>query len=228
MRRPSKRKLLSDIGLFLFSMYNRSIMYNIRNIMSESTSYNAINIYSYIVNNSEPASVGFWLSSNNLGSYIAGILVFFSCGLITFAIKEYYKKPPSFSGVFYLKLKTIESKSHRYNNIESYFMITMINESNKKSTGRIEKIYDIELDGQKRPYYGRDRNAGDVYLSIERFYVRKNELSMHIILNGDENRAQRKSSTIIIFDSAKKVTKGKFESTAADAKGDAWMQDSKF
>jgi len=196
--------------------------------MLESTGYYAINIYSYVVNNSESASLGFWSSSNNLGSYVAGILVFFSCGLITFFIKEYYKKPPSFSGVFFLKLKTIESAYNPYKNLESYYMITMINNSTTKSIGRIEKIYDIEPNGKKRVYIGRNRNVGEINLLIERFYVRKNKLSMHVIFNGDKNGAQRDSSIIILFDKAKKVTQGKFNSTAADSKGDAWMRDSEF
>lgn len=182
----------------------------------------------YIANNSNSASDGFWSSSNNLGSYIIGILVFASCGLITFSIKEFYKKPPSFSGTFYLKLKTLKSAYNPYINLESFYMITTINDSNTKSVGRIEKIYDIEPSGYKRNYVGKNRNTGNIHLSIERFYVRKNKLSMHIIFQGDKNGAQRDSSVIVTFDSAKKITTGTFNSTAADSKGKAWLSDSEF
>jgi len=109
----------------------------------------------YTVNNSNSISDGFWSSSNNLGSYIIGILVFISCGLITFSIKEFYKKPPSFSGTFHLKLKTLESSYNPYKNLESFYILTIINDSNTKSIGRIEKTYDIEPNGNKRVYVGK-------------------------------------------------------------------------
>lgn len=196
--------------------------------MVESIGYYATNIYSYVVNSAEPVSDGFWSSSNNLGSYITGILVFFSCGLITFLIKENYKVPPSFSGVFYLKLKTTTSAYNPYKGLESYFMITMMNDSKTKSIGRIEKIYDIEPNGKKRAYVGRNRNIGEVSVLIERFYVKRNRLSMHITFNGDKNGAQRDSSTVILFDKATKETQGTFNSTAADSKGCAWLQNCEF
>jgi len=182
----------------------------------------------YTVNNSNSISDGFWSSSNNLGSYIIGILVFISCGLITFSIKEFYKKPPSFSGTFHLKLKTLESSYNPYKNLESFYILTIINDSNTKSIGRIEKTYDIEPNGNKRVYVGKNRNIGEISLFIERFYVRKNKLSMHVIFHGDKNGAQRDSSVIIIFNSAHKITTGNFNSTAADSKGIAWLSDNEF
>jgi len=172
---------------------------------------------------------GFWAaSSDNLGSLITGILVFISCAVITFFYKEFLKKPPTFSGVFYLKLKTTDSARNPYKGIESYYVMTLLNESETRSSGRIEKTHDIENNGHKRNYIGRDRNIGLATLNIKNNYFRPSKLYIKLELEGDENRAQRASSIIINLNRVKKRTNGNFFSTAADSSGEAYLQQERF
>ncbi|MCO5781645.1 hypothetical protein [Citrobacter meridianamericanus] len=170
----------------------------------------------------------FALSSNNLGSLVAGILVFFVSAFFVFLIKDKFKKPPSFSGVFYLKITTEHSALKTYEGLSSFFVLTLINESATKAIGKIEKIYDIESNGFHRSYIGKDRNTGDVVLTIERYYFGFNKMNMHISLKGDANGAQRPSSLVISLKRAKLNTSGFFTTTAADATGLAVFQNKKF
>lgn len=167
-------------------------------------------------------------ASTNLGSLVAGLLVFFIGGFIVFLIKEKIKRPPSLSGVFYLKITTKNTAMKTYEGLSSYFVLTLINESATKARGKIEKIYDIENNGFYRPYTGKDRNTGDVLLTIERYYLGVNKMSMHISLKGDANGAQRPSSLIVSLSRAKLKTSGVFTTTAADATGIAVFQNEKF
>lgn len=170
----------------------------------------------------------FAFASNNLGSLVTGLLVFFISALIVFLIKDKFKKPPSFSGVFYLKTTTEKSAMGTYEGLSSFFVLTLINESATKAIGKIEKTYDIEKDGLCRPYIGKDRNTGDVVLTIERYYLAKNKMNVHISLKGDNNGAQRPSSLVVSLKRAKLKTSGIFTTTAADASGIAVFQNEKF
>ncbi|UUR73711.1 hypothetical protein [Enterobacter asburiae] len=170
----------------------------------------------------------FAFSSNNLGSLVAGLLVFFISAIIVFLIKDKLKKPPSFSGVFYLKIKTEQTAMNSYKGLSSFFVLTLINESATKAIGKIEKIYDIEPNGYMRPYTGKDRNTGDVVLTIERYYLGRNKMNIHISLKGDANGAQRPSSLVISLNRAKLKTSGVFTTTAADSTGTAVFQNEKF
>ncbi|MDX5629603.1 MULTISPECIES: hypothetical protein [unclassified Brenneria] len=170
----------------------------------------------------------FALSSSNLGSLVAGLLVFFISGFIVFLIKEKLKKPPSLSGVFYLKTTTENSAMKTYEGLSSIFILTLINESATKAIGKIEKIYDIEKNGFHRSYIGKDRNTGDVLLTVERYYLGRNRINIHISLNGDANGMQRPSSLVVALNRAKLKTKGIFTTTAADAKGIAVFQNEEF
>lgn len=170
----------------------------------------------------------FALLSNNLGSLVAGLLVFFISALIVFLIKDKFKKPPSFTGVFYLKIKTEHAAMKTYEGLSSFFVLTLINESATKAIGKIEKIYDIEKDGYHRLYTGKDRNTGDVVLTIERYYLGRNKMNIHISLKGDANGAQRSSSLVISLKRAKLKTSGAFTTTASDATGIAVFKNEKF
>ncbi|QWC50545.1 hypothetical protein [Pectobacterium atrosepticum] len=167
-------------------------------------------------------------SSTNLGSFIAGLLVFFISTFFVFFVKDVFKKPPSFSGVFYLKITTENSKKEDYKGLSSFFVLTLINESTTKVIGKIEKIYDIENTGFHRKYTGKDRNVGNVILTIERYYLRFNKANIHISLDGDPNGVQRPSSLVVSLDKAKYKTTGVFTTTAADANGIAVFQNEKF
>jgi hypothetical protein len=170
----------------------------------------------------------FALTSSNLGSLIAGLLVLFIGGFIVFLIRDKFKKPPSLSGVFYLKMTTINSAMKTYEGLSSVFILTLINESATKAIGKIEKIYDIEKDGVYRQYTGKNRNTGDVLLTIERYYIGYNKMNIHISLKGDANGAQRPSSLVVSLNRAKLQSNGVFTTTAADARGMAVFQDKEF
>jgi len=170
----------------------------------------------------------FAFSSSNLGSLVAGLFVFFIGGFIVFLIKDKLKKPPSFSGIFYLKITTESSALKTYEGLSSFFVLTLINESATKAIGKIEKIYDIEKDGFHRTYTGKNRNTGDVLLAVERYYLGANKINIHISLKGDANGAQRPSSLIVSLNKAKLKTNGIFTTTAADAKGIAEFQNKEF
>ncbi|GAB4591881.1 hypothetical protein ETAR_14840 [Edwardsiella tarda] len=167
-------------------------------------------------------------ASNNIGSLVAGFLVFLLSGFVVFFIRDFVKKPPSFSGCFYLKTTTTQSSMGSYVGLSSHYMMTLIYESATKSIGKLEKIYDIEKDGNYRPYTGRDRNIGDVTLIVERYYLRPNRMNILITFHGDQNKSQRPSSLVANFKYAKKNTKGQFVTTAADSSGIAIFQQEKF
>ncbi|MGR3942692.1 hypothetical protein K8984_15405 [Serratia marcescens] len=115
-----------------------------------------------------------------------------------------------------------------YEGLSSFFVLTLINESATKAIGKIEKIYDIERNGYHRLYTGKDRNTGDVVLTIERYYLERNKMNIHISLKGDVNGAQRPSSLVISLKRAKLKASGIFTTTAADATGIAVFQNEKF
>ncbi|EQB2468775.1 Uncharacterised protein [Klebsiella quasipneumoniae] len=170
----------------------------------------------------------FAFSSNNIGSFVAGVLVIIITGLVAFFIKDIVKKPPSFSGVFYLKLATESSAWKKYEGLASFFVLTLINESSTKIIGKIEKIYDIENDGKYREYIGENRNTGDVLITIERYYLRRNKMNIHISLRGDAKGVQRPSSVIVTINKVKLDTVGTFTTTAADAHGIAFFKNKSF
>ncbi|MCE9730729.1 MULTISPECIES: hypothetical protein [Pectobacterium] len=167
-------------------------------------------------------------SSTNLGSFVAGLSVFIISSLIVFLVKDVFKKPPSFSGVFYLKTTTINSTVGDYKELSSFFVLTLINESVTKAIGKIEKTHDIDKNNVRRKYIGRDRNVGDVLLTIERYYFIFNKMNIHISLKGDPNGAQRPSSLVVTLNRAKLKTDGVFLTTAADANGTAAFQNKGF
>lgn len=172
--------------------------------------------------------IDFAKDSNNIGSFVAGFLVFIIGGFMVFLIREYVKKPPSFSGIFYLKTTTIYSARKDYEGLSSFYMLTLINESPIKAIGKIEKYYDIEKDGNPRRYTGRQRNIGDVILNVERYYLRPNKMYLHMTFHGDQNGEQRESSLVVALTKAKTTSQGVFSTTAADAHGDAIFQNGKF
>ncbi|MCP4010259.1 MAG: hypothetical protein GY726_12205 [Proteobacteria bacterium] len=174
------------------------------------------------------AIVEFAFKSNNIGSLIAGLIVIILSAVSVFLIRDIFKKPPSFSGVFYLKTTTTLSSMENYKGLSSFYMMTLINESATRAIGKVEKIYDIENDGKHRPYTGRNRNVGDVLLTIERYYLIRNKMSIHITFLGDPKGEQRGSSLIASLKKAKRQTDGEFKTTAADASGLAVFQDDKF
>lgn len=167
-------------------------------------------------------------SPNNLENLVTGILVFTISSIVVFLIKDIFKKPPSLSGVFYLKITTENSAMKTYEGLSSFFVLTLINESATKAIGKIEKIYDIEKNGHRREYIGKNRNTGDVLLTIERYYLRPNKMNIHISLKGDDNGAQRPSSLVVSLNRAKLKTMGIFTTTAADARGLAEFQSEEF
>ena len=172
--------------------------------------------------------IDFAKASNNIGSFVAGFLVFIIGGFMVFLIREFFKKPPSFSGIFYLKTTTVYSAHKNYEGLSSFYMLTLINESSVKAIGKIEKFYDIERDGKSRIYTGRQRNIGDVILNVERYYLRPNKMNLHMTFHGDQNGEQRESSLVVALTNAKVKSQGVFSTTAADAHGDAIFQDNQF
>ncbi|EIQ0254209.1 hypothetical protein LUI43_004547, partial [Escherichia coli] len=96
---------------------------------------------------------------------------------------------------------------------------------NNTIEGHIEKIKDIENDGNERKYIGVHRNIGDVNGVIKRNYLRPNHASLNIKMHGD-----KRDYTIMLY--FKKVNtknmKGTFLSTAADSSGDVKWQRKNF
>ncbi|KFF68767.1 hypothetical protein ACRQTN_14460 [Pectobacterium brasiliense] len=165
----------------------------------------------------------FGMKSNNYGSFFAGLLVIIVTGIVVFFIRDVLKKPPSFSGAFYLSLKTKKSKMNPYIGLVSYYMMTLIDEGDSKFSGKIEKIFDIENDGKCREYIGRHRNLGKIHGKVDRYYFRRNKLSVLVEMNGNE--VTRESSVVLNFKkvSNKKMV-GYFITTAADSSGEAIFQ----
>lgn len=167
----------------------------------------------------------FGLLSNNYGSLAAGILVIFFTGAILFFIKDIIKKPPTLTNVFYLSLKTEKSSYNPYIGLTSFYTLNIIDYGNNSITGYIEKTHDIENDGKRRVYTGKNRNQGTIHGSIQRVYFGKNKLTILIEING-----HLRASTIVITmpKISKKSMMGSFYTTAADSSGIAIIQDTRF
>lgn len=135
--------------------------------------------------------------------------------LVIFFFKEYVKVPPDLSGTFHIECKTLYSKRNPYIGLTSIYTLNIIN-NNNFIEGCIEKTCDIENDLNVRSYIGKDRNRGEVKGVIKRNYLRRNQISLHVKMQGEK----RESSIFIVFNkiNTNKMA-GVFWATAADSTG---------
>jgi len=150
--------------------------------------------------------------SSNYGSLAAALVAAF----IFFCIKEFYKVPPRLSGVLYTKSIVEHSAYNPYIKLKVYRTLVIFSDGNiingtSEKTGEKNKKNNHYLE-----YIGEKRVRGIVTGRVERRYLRRNLIHIHI----EEYGKSRNSSTYIQLNSFKKsVFSGSFFSTAADTKG---------
>lgn len=162
-----------------------------------------------------------FISTNQI---LSGAVATLIAAVLIFIFKEYIKPPPNFSGVFEIECKTLKSAYNPYLNLKTFYTLVLICDNNNIE-GFVEKTKDVENNNNIRPYTGKHRSIGEVRGVIKINYLRKNQASLNIKIDG-----QLRSYTILLnFQKVNTdIMYGKFWSTAADSSGDVKWQRSAF
>jgi hypothetical protein len=157
--------------------------------------------------------------ANIISSSIAGLIVIF----IIFIYKEKIKKITDFSGLWYIKTVTKETKYNTYKEMILIYQITLL-QKGQDLEGTAEKIYEkTEKKGSKK-YIGKKRICSKVEGYIERNYFGADKIFIHAIEKGQEREST------IFYTISKKCGKfeGSFTATAGDSKGSCIWQRTSF
>lgn len=155
-----------------------------------------------------------------LSDLIVGILLVF----IFFLYREFFSPPLSISGKWYIRTKTNETAYNPYKNmVLEYIVIVLQNGQNIEGT--IEKVYEKSITKGEKEYIGKDRIQGTFKGYIEKNYLRKDKIKIHVSEKGKD----RESTIYYELDkSCGDILKGFFDSTAGDSKGTTIWQRTPF
>lgn len=145
-----------------------------------------------------------------LSDLIVGILLVF----IFFLYREKISPLPNIAGKWYFRTVTVETTYNTYKNMKlDYIVMILQNEQNIE--GRIEKIHENSINC-KIEYIGKDRIQSTFRGYIERNYLGKDKIRIHITEKG----TQREST--LYYELKKEcgdTLAGTFDSTAANSSG---------
>ena len=118
---------------------------------------------------------------------------------------------------------TTTSEYNPYTGMTVRFLVLLASNGNN-IYGSAEKIYEVTADGTKREYEGKDRSIAKIVGHIEKKYLSKDRILIHISEQGEI----RQSSTIHILGSENfNNLLGRFYSTIANQQGEvSWTRKS--
>ena len=159
----------------------------------------------------------FW--SDTLATILGGIIL----TILFFLLKEKIFSFPKITGRWYFKMHIKNTAYKPYENMVLEYVAMLWREGNIIK-GTVEKIYEKSSKGEQE-FVGKNRTRGNIEGYIEKNYITKDRLFLHIIEDGYE----RKSTHFyeLAFQSNKNML-GKFYSTVADQDGTALWQRNKF
>lgn len=171
---------------------------------------NINDIFNFIIVKSEYNSL--------LSDLIVGILLVF----IFFLYKEKISPIMDISGVWYSRTNTLKTVNNPFKNMILGYKIFVLQEG-QKLEGTIEKIYENSTTGE-REYIGEKRTRAYFKGYVERNFLGKNKIQIHVIENG-KNRES--SSYYVLYNECNNL-KGDFFSTAGDSEGTTIWQRTPF
>lgn len=139
---------------------------------------------------------------------------------IFFAIREYIFPPPKITGNWYVRTHTIETSYNPYKKMELDFMFMIWVEGNRVY-GTCEKIHENSSTG-KREYIGKDRKSGIIDGFIEKKYLKKDIIILHVVIDDFGRKStyifELEEDRNFIFKRSDLIT-GNFTSMVANQKG---------
>ena len=133
----------------------------------------------------------FW--SDLLATVIGGVVLAF----LFFLIKEWLMPPPKIVGRWYLEQCTTKTSYASYKDMKLRYVL-MLYKDGLKIEGTAEKIYESSVNGD-RPFVGEHRTRAVVTGTIEKNYLSKDRVYLHI----DEDGHGRSFTTFYEFVSQK-------------------------
>lgn len=141
---------------------------------------------------------------------------------IFFLFKEIIFKSPKISGKWILETKVISSAYNPYKNMILKYEAILWLEGNRIE-GTLEKFYENSSEGE-RVLEGKQRRRGKIKGYLEKNYLKKNRILLHVVENGEG----REYTTYYELEILKNKLFGSFLSTAANSKGIATWQKEDF
>ena len=149
--------------------------------------------------------------SDILATIIGGGLLTF----IFFILRERVYKTIELDGSWTYDQKTILSAYNPYKDMTVRFLILLSRDGNT-IYGSAEKIYEKTADGTERTYEGKHRTLAKINGHIEKRYLSKDRICIHI----NEFGEVRESTSFQILESLDENTlSGRFSSTIANQQG---------
>ena len=149
----------------------------------------------------------------------SGILSGVALAALFFLSREYWNPLPNITGRWYFETHITSSTYSRFENMRLKYE-AMIWQEGSALHGSTEKIFEHNLT-EAFQYDNAKRTHGTLQGYIDRFYLRKNRITFHLIEKG----RGRDSSCIFQLVWRKGDVVGTFHSTAADSSGTAvWSQ----
>jgi hypothetical protein len=174
------------------------------------------------------------------GDVLEAIVAAICIALLFFFVKEKLFGIPDFSGKWFLKSITKQSKYNPFISMELQHQLFLRLEGNNLR-GASEKIYENSSYGMRKTHYkhvltyvGHNRSNAKIEGSIQKRIFSSDILTLHATEYGE-----RRSSTIYCrFELKKKywifggyqdhIFKGEFYSMVADQKGEVWLSQTEF
>lgn len=156
----------------------------------------------------------FGMGSTNYGSVVSTLIA----AMVLFAIKEFYNKASSYSGVFFTYSVAESTTYNPYRGLQTFHTLVLFSDGHVVS-GTSEKTGDINLE-RKYEYPGASKIRGVVTGVVERNYIRSSVLNIHIVEEGADRQITTYMSIKFQRYGFKKLPfHGEFYSTAASTKG---------
>ena len=145
-----------------------------------------------------------------LATVIGGAIL----SLLFFWVKEKVFPIPRITGRWFFEMKTTETSYNPYKDmILQYEAIVWL--EGKKIEGTVEKIYENSSTGERK-YIEKNRTRGKISGYVEKNYLAKDLIYLHIVENG---HGREYTTFFELIDPKKNQMTGKFTSTAADQSG---------
>ncbi|WP_439531528.1 hypothetical protein [Marinobacter adhaerens] len=159
------------------------------------------------------------LYTSTLATVLGGLFL----ALVIFLIKEKVCPIPNINGRWYFQKKTLKTAFNPYRNMILRYEVMLWREG-PSVYGTAEKIYENAATGE-REYIGKNRTRADVQGFIQKNYLSKDKVFLHIRENGHGRESTNFHE--LTFQSKTKMS-GQFSSMVAKQSGDVSWQRTPF
>lgn len=164
----------------------------------------------------------FIVKTSNYESFFSDLIVGVLLVFIFFIYREYISPLPNISGKWYVRTTTKETARNPFKDMILEYVVIIIQDGHNLE-GTTEKIYEKSVNGEIE-YEGKNRVQGLLKGYVEKNYLKKDKIKIHIIEDGN----LRKST--IYYELNKNCSsklEGVFDTTAGDSKGIVtWQKES--